>query len=343
VNPPLEAPGPSARRIGRRTFLVSLGAAAAGALLLDCRQAPKPQPAPSSHAEALQRSNIVVLSGTATTEYRNDEPGDDFTLDARAWTGRWRTASYSHSMISIGNDGAPVAPSLVGGLVIGDVPWEATWQTVKDRWDASGVRIEGLNAQTYFHGRIKNMEDGYQMFPSSNPNGNATDTFLAQGIYMEHIRDDAFENDQVMPGAIVDCYIEGTNVFLSEQADSQDIHNPSAVVHVQDCLVHMIDMPNQYSSTGHGYGQVFKWQGPGEGTVVVTDNMFLLDSFPIRDNPWPEGTYARNTVILGPSYSGGTDYLPATGVTVTRNMRIWRRAVAAWLRSHPAVPAIGPP
>jgi hypothetical protein len=323
-------------RITRREALVALGVTLAGAALVDCR------PSTPSRQDALGRSNIVVLSGTQSTEYRNDHPGDDFTLDARAWTGEWTTAADSHSMISIGNDGSPSAPSVVGGVVMGDVPWDDTWQTVKDRWDASGVRIEGLNAQTYFDGRIKNMEDGYQMFPSSNPNGNMTDTFLAQGIYMEHIRDDAFENDQVMPGSIVDCYIEGTNVFLSEQADSQDIHNPSAVVHVRGCLVHMIDMPNDYSSIGHGYGQVFKWQGSGAGTVVVEDCIFLLDSFPIRDNHWPPGAYSRNVVILGPEYAGGTAYLPGPGVTVTTDLSIWRDAVAGWLGSHAEVPPTGP-
>jgi hypothetical protein len=296
---------------------------------------------PLGLAEALDRSNIHVLSGTQTAQYRNDDPGDDFTLDARTWIGRWSTAADPDSMISIGKGGSASAPVVVGGSVIGDVPWDATWGTVKDRWDAAGIRIEGSNAQAYLDGRIKNMEDGYQMFPVSEPNGNTTDMFLAQGVYMEHIRDDAFENDQVMPGSIVDCYIEGTNVFLSEQASSQDIVNPSAVVHVRGCLVHMIEMPNENADGGTGYGQVFKWQGSGAGTVVVTDSLFLLDSYPIRDNHWPSGSYARNTVILGPHYRGGTGYLPSAGVRVTTDMNVWRSRVTAWLATHPPVPEAG--
>jgi hypothetical protein len=337
VTADLEVPSPADDRITRREALIVLGVTVAG-VLVDCTG----RPSAPSREQALGRSNIVVLSGTQTTEYRNDQPGDDFTLDARAWTGEWTTATNPHSMISIGKDGSASAPSLVGGEVIGDVPWDATWGTVKDRWDASGVRIEGADTQTYFDGRIKNMEDGYQMFPSADPNGNTRNTFLAEGIYMEHIRDDAFENDQVMPGSIADCYIEGTNVFLSEQASSQDIMNPSAVVRVRGCLVHMTDMPNDYASSGQGYGQVFKWQGSGAGTVVVTDSVFLLDSYPIRDNNWPPGTYSRNTVILGPGYAGGTGYLPSSGVTVTTDTRIWHDAVAGWLDGHPAVPPTGP-
>jgi hypothetical protein len=288
--------------------------------------------------ELLKRTNSKRITGTMTSAFKSDNPGDNFCLNARDAVLYYDENDGTAAPISIGKGGTPNNPAVLGGRVVGRIPWNADWQEVKSKWDAASVRLEGKGQLVCFDVRLKNMEDGFEPHPDVNPNGNLTNTFWFEGAYMEHIRDDAIENDQIMPGMIRDCYIEVANFLLSEQADSQGIRNPNAVTKVENVLFHSAAMPNSRSKNGKmGAGGVFKWR-TGAGKVACKDCIFLIDVAPNNTNKWPAGTYNNCTAVIGPSYkiNGRPPYIP-TSVAVTRDMKVWETAKGRWLASHPAI------
>jgi hypothetical protein len=325
-------------RFSRRAFLG--GAAGAGAALVlptvldaDARAATLYP----SRNDLLARTNLQTITGQRTTPFRADRPGDLYALDARTCTLLFQTTDSNHCEITVGKWTPGTSPGIVGGYVVGQIPRDADWQTAKTNWDAAGIRLQGLGPQVCYDARITNMEDGFEPNPGTTASGNTTDTFLLDGAYMSWIRDDAVENDRVMNGVINDCLFDGVNRFLSEQADSTGTSNPTSVVTVTNCLVHLVPMPNVKSKSGLGYGGAFKWK-TGAGSVDVSDTIFLLDQPPIYAKPWPPGTYTNVTVILGPNYVTSTvpSYLPAS-VTVTSDTTIWHSARQLWLATHPPI------
>lgn len=296
---------------------------------------PPPNPDPDYLAGLLARTNRRVISGALTTAVKIDSPGDRFLLDGRGATCYYDENDSTGAPIAIGKGSQADSPAVVGARVFGRIPWDSSWQTVKDRWDAAAVRLEGKGTLYCYGVAIRNIEDGFEPHPAVNPNGNLTNTFVLERAYLEHIRDDAIENDQGMPGLIRDVYVEVCNRFLSEQLDSQGITNTAAVVRIDRCFVHMAPMPNARASDGQGYGGVFKWQG-NAGKVAVTDSVFLLDEPPIATNAWPGGTYVNTRVVLGPKYPGTSrpSYLPSS-VIVTRDLTVWTDAVAAFRARFP--------
>jgi hypothetical protein len=283
---------------------------------------------PITMEEALQRADVVTVKSDQTTAWRVCATKDQ-TYDLRGLTA---TGVFGNNAnLSIGNDCAEVGVVAVGGSAIGTLSHSLTWAQVKSQADGDGLRFEGNGWLASFDVRVVDLEDGFAPRVGVDADHN-TAWFLLDGAYMNWIRDDAIEDDELMSGSITDVLIDGTNRFLSARpSEHSSISNPGMLVRVRDALVHMRSMPNGRAQDGHGFGGIFKWSSDA-GKVDVANSIFFLDERPIESEPLAPGTYRHVTLVLAfdGHYPG---HLPR-GVTVTRDRSVWRQARAAWLASH---------
>ena len=285
---------------------------------------------PITQHAALQRRDVVVVHSDRTTQWRVC-PAAARTYDIRGLTS---TGVFGiHSNLSVGNDCARTGVVTVGGSAIGTLGHALTWEDVKSSADTDGMRFEATGWAASFGLHVEDLEDGFAPRVGGDPNHNDV-RFLLSGAYMDWIRDDAIEDDDLMAGTITDVLIDGTNRFLSAQPSAHaTISNPDMVVHVRDVVIHMKAMPNDGAADGMGFGGIFKWSDRA-GTVNMSRSVFLLDERPIQDEPFPPGSYRDVTLVLGPDFRGSYPGRLPSGVDVTRRMSVWRQARSRWLRTH---------
>jgi len=284
--------------------------------------------------EALARPNLVAESGEHTEPWRVCAD-DDRTYDLRGFTSSGNFPDRSN--ISIGNDCAAPRTVTVGGSVTGTISHSLTWDEVKSSYDTDGLRFEGKRWLASFGLSAVNVEDGFAPRVTDGKEQDNTVRFLLRGAYMDWIRDDAVEDDDLMSGVIRDTLIDGTNRFLSARpSEASTYSNHSMVVRIKGVLIHMKAMPNERDKEdGVGFGAIFKWSDAA-GSVEMSDSIILLDERPISDEPFPPGSYSDVTLVLGPDFEGRYPGPLPAGVEVTRKMRVWRRARNAWLEAHAA-------
>jgi hypothetical protein len=305
------------------TVLIEIGAppAAAGGFI--------------SRREALERPNITEISGTFEEQVRRCG-NDDRTFDLRRLDS---VGSFgTDNNLDFGNDCASKHTVVVGGTVTGTISHSLTWDEVKDQYDADGMRLEGEDWMAVFSFSVVNLEDGFAPRVTDGTQDGNDVRFLLAGAYMDWIRDDAIEDDDLMSGVIRNVLIDRTHRFLSARPSSgSDYSNPDMVVKVSNVLVRFRPMPDVDADDGRGFGGIFKWDETA-GEVNVSDSIFYLDEQPISDEPFPAGTYSNVTVVLGPDFEGRYPGRLPDGVDVTRDVSIWRRARRAWLEAHPWAP-----
>jgi hypothetical protein len=227
---------------------------------------------------------------------------------------------------------------ITGLNVSGRQPISLSWEQMKSDWDGDSLLIKyatGGNI-TIENSYFENTEDGVSPRATT-----PTSKWMVRGVYMRGIRDDAIENDQCLPGEIVDTLIDGTHMFLSTRpgkADGEDQCAQKNTVTIRNTLVRLACQPDSRDDKscgpGTSHGQLFKWDSTA-GPVDVRDSIFLMPSVS-RNGPssmgLPPGTYSNVTLI----YLGQGNY-PRTlppGVRVTRDVAIWNAAQAAWLSNH---------
>lgn len=295
-------------------------------------------PVPASAAgfitrrEALDRENVVVESGDHDSAYRDCPTDDDQTFDLRRFDS---TGSFgTDNNVMIGKDCAEARTVVVGASILGTIPHSLTWDEVKSEYDADGLRLEGTDWMASFGLRVENLEDGFAPRVPDGTEQDNTVRFLLRGAYMDWIRDDAIEDDDLMSGTIRDVLIDGADRFLSARpSEDTDYTNVDMVVVVKDVLVHLKAMNNDDADDGVGFGGIFKWSDAA-GTVEVSDSIFLLDEQPTSSSPFPPGDYSNVTLVLGPDFEGRYEGDLPRGVDTTRRMRVWRSARRAWLEAH---------
>ncbi len=245
------------------------------------------------------------------------------------------------------------SPSLSGLTVIGLQSRDLPWRVVKSMWDGDALHIKGCTgsaniSDVYF----ENVEDG--LGPEAG-----LDSWTLKNAYMRFIRDDAIENDDLIPGHIENCLIDGCFVFLSQRPGEPLDRTPLTTV--VDCLVHLQAQPHDGTphrtwrdrsikigedGIGRAPGPLFKWDRD-VGTVLVRDSIFKIDALSVNgadDMDFPPGRYENVTLI----WLGEGDYprpLPE-GVTLTRDTEPWHAARARWIKdlppTHPAAPLLKP-
>lgn len=285
-----------------------------------------------SRKDALARSNLVVESGDHTERWRVCAT-DDRTYDLREFTSTGNFGDMGN--VSIGKDCGAARTVVVGAAVTGTIQHSLTWEEVKSQYDADGLRFEGTHWLASYGLSVVDVEDGFAPRVKDGREQDNTVPFLLKGAYMDWIRDDAIEDDALMPGVIENTLIDGTNRFLSARPSASATYtNHDMVVTIKNVLVHMKAMPNDRDTVdGVGFGGIFKWSDAA-GTVNMSDSIFLLDEQPLTDEPFPAGTYSHVTLVLGPDFVGRYRTPLPDGVKVSRKLAVWRKARRAWLDTH---------
>ncbi len=314
--------------------------------------------APGTHFVA---TGLKLLGGTST----HYQPAPRFALlgdrdrDPEAGVGYHDTAVLESWQLPLG-ERYPIQlrdlrdPSISGFSVMGVQARELPWRVMKAMWDGDALHVKGCTgtarvSDVYW----ENVEDGF------GPTGEGLERWSLHRAYMRYIRDDAVENDDLLPGEIVDCLIDGCFVFLSQRG--RPGATSGAVTRIRGCVVHVQAQPHDgvegrawrdrnievgEDGVGRAPGMLFKWDS-GAGSVSVEDCVFRMDQ-PSFNGPadmvFPPGRYENVTLV----WTGAGDY-PQTlpeGVTLSRDPEVWRRARAAWIArlpaSHPAREALGP-
>ncbi|MEM1443221.1 MAG: hypothetical protein AAGF67_12820, partial [Verrucomicrobiota bacterium] len=196
--------------------------------------------------------------------------------------------------------------SLSGIAVIGLQSLDLPWRVVKEMWDGDALlakHCEGTLTvrDVYF----RNTEDG--LGPSEG-----LDHWTLERAWMEDIRDDAIENDDLVPGAVVDCLIDGCFVFLSQRAPDGRVGELTTVV--RDSLIRVSTQSHDGAEDkpwrdrfivagedgiGRAPGMIFKWEN-SSGRVEMSNCILRMDAISINgpdEMRFPPGTYENVTLV----------------------------------------------
>lgn len=238
--------------------------------------------------------------------------------------------------------------SLLGVSVIGLQSPDLPWRVVKEMWDGDALLVkhcEGtVTVQDVF---FRNIEDGF------GP-GEGLDHWTLERAWMEEIRDDVIENDDLVPGQILNCLIDGCFVFLSQRAPDGRVAELTTVV--RDSLIRITAQPHDGAEgkpwrdrfivtgedgIGRAPGMFFKW-ADSSGRVEMKNCILHMGAVSINgpdDMRFPPGVYKNVTLV----WTGKEPYpvpLPA-GVTVTSDEEVWHMARREWINrladSHPGL------
>ena len=243
------------------------------------------------------------------------------------------------------------SPSISSFTVIGQQSRDLPWRVMKAMWDGDALHVKGCTGKVRVSDVYwENVEDGFG--PIDELEG-----WLLSGAYMRYIRDDAVENDDLHPGEIANCLIDGCFVFLSQRSSSGK--TSEAVTRIRDCVVHVQAQPHDgvdrrasrdknihigKDGIGRAPGMVFKWDSR-MGRVDVKDCTFRMDAMSFNgaaDMLFPPGSYENVTLV----WLAGIPYPQALpdGVTLSTDIADWQGARQAWIdrmpADHPAAAAL---
>jgi hypothetical protein len=237
------------------------------------------------------------------------------------------------------------SPSISGFTVIGQQSRDLPWRVIKAMWDGDALHVKGCSgivrvSDVYW----ENVEDGFGPIDE-------LEAWSLHGAYMRYIRDDAVENDDLHPGEIVDCLVDGCFVFLSQRSSSGSGKTSEGVTTIRDCVVHVQSQPHDGvdrrvsrdknirigdDGIGRAPGMIFKWDSR-MGRVDVKDCTFRMDAMSFNgaaDMIFPPGEYENVTLV----WLAGIPYpqpLPS-GITLSTDIADWRNARQAWIDRMPA-------
>lgn len=236
--------------------------------------------------------------------------------------------------------------SLSGLAVLGVQSLDLPWRVVKEMWDGDALLAKNCEgtlevSDVYF----RNTEDG--LGPEEK-----LEHWRLERAWMEDIRDDAIENDDLIPGEVINCLIDGCFVFLSQRAPDGRVNEITTVV--RDSLIRVSAQPHDGAEgkpwrdrfivvgddgIGRAPGMIFKWES-SSGRVEMRDCILRMDAVSINgpdDMRFPPGTYENVSLV----WTGPEPYpVPVPkGVSITSDPAIWEKARADWIanlpKSHP--------
>ncbi|MDF1659392.1 MAG: hypothetical protein P1U58_17380 [Verrucomicrobiales bacterium] len=232
--------------------------------------------------------------------------------------------------------------SLSGVAVIGLQSPKLPWRVVKEMWDGDALLAKHCEGSlTVKDVYFRNTEDGI------GP-GEGLDHWTLERAWMEDIRDDAIENDDLVPGAVINCLIDGSFVFLSQRAPDGRVAELTTVI--RDSLIRISAQPHDGAEgkpwrdrfivtgedgIGRAPGMFFKWAN-SSGRVEMIDCIIHMSAISINgedDMRFPPGNYENVTLV----WTGDEPYpvpLPS-GVTLTNDQGIWDEARSTWIKSLP--------
>lgn len=263
----------------------------------------------------------------------NVSPKNGQTFDLRGIQLRSNLPKYPLVLRDAGDDAC-----VTGAKIQGQQLRSLTWRQMKQRYDGDGGIFKYPKGRVTFEKLwIDNVSDALSI-PARSSSGRAS--WKVRSVYARYIRDDFIENDTCLPGEIEDVLVDGTFMFLSSRpgAKSTAGGRRQSNTKIRNSLVRLQCMPDSSgdnscsgtTSTGH----LFK-RSACSGNVDVENVIFRVDSHNSAGDvamQFAPGRYSKVTLL----WLGQGNY-PAripSGVTVTRDTRIWDRARARWLAKH---------
>jgi hypothetical protein len=284
-----------------------------------------------------QTGPLITLTGTRTTRYSNKSLLPGTKIDARTAVFLGSPTNFYPFSIE-GGAGICVA----GGDVRGQYDRTLSW---KEMHDLNNAGVAFANAATIVEGvRIDNVTDALR------PRGGA-EGFVIRGVELSYVRDDCVENDSLHGGLVTDSLFDGCYVGFSARPGSSNTTSDgrNAVWRIERSLVRLAPMPGARPGSmaypdGQGHGPFFKWDkwdDPANSRspkIVLRNNVFRADRITQEGArrmgipPQQLVDCADNVMVwLGPgSYPAP---LPSC-FTVTKDVSVWDRAVAAWRERH---------
>ena len=270
------------------------------------------------------KRNPVAVRGIQSRRFTADIPADS-AVDAQ--TAIWlQTDNWPVSFA--GGAGA----CWLGGQVFGTYPQNTRW----DQFHHTG----GLNFQndrmTIVDLRVHNYGDGIRVRAGAKD-------FMITGAHLSFIHDDCIENDQLYSGTVEQSFLDGCYVAFSARPSSGDqVDGRTNTYTIQNNVVRLQAMPTVYKGKAPGHGGFFKWEDGAHVSpkLVVANNVFRVDSKPNHQTlGLPSGYEVKcsNNVVVWLGKGRYPDRLPKC-FKVTRDLRVWDRAVSQWRAAHPGSP-----
>lgn len=220
----------------------------------------------------------------------------------------------------------------LGGTVIGKwnqatTPWSSYHSTAGMHARVDTSVVEGL--------RVHNYGDGIRFMEPS------TKAFVLRGAWFSDIHDDGVENDLYKTGLVEDSFLDGVYVAFSGRpaaATYQTIDGSKITYTIRNNVVRLkaFALTAKAPNTSGGFFKIENRLPARNMKWVVEGNVFRADGRPgtgtLCLNQHGKFT-ARNNILVW----RGTGNFPCTlppGWTLTRDIRVWDAAVAAWKARH---------
>ncbi len=263
----------------------------------------------------------VVLSGLQTGRYTDQSSSVVTRLDVRK--ARWR-GEDTYAIAAGGTRRICVSGGLIEGTWADGTSWKTMHGTGAIVLDAPGATVEDV--------RIHGYGDSIRLVDRST-------SFTVRRLHLSFSRDDCIENDWLHAGTVSDSLLDGCyNAFSARTYAGQNHvgNGDNLVWTVRNSLVRLQPMPRTYKGQGPGTAGFFKWDTHSP-KIALTGNVFRADQ-PASSVGLgiPAGKLARcsHNVMVWLGKGPYPDPLPRC-FRVTRDVRVWNRAVAHWLRAHP--------
>ena len=265
----------------------------------------------------------VVLSGLQADRYADKTYSVATRLDVRK--ARWR-GQYSYAIAAGGTRRICVSGGLIEGTWANATSWKTMHGTGAIVLDAPGATVEDV--------RIHGYGDSIRLVDRSQ-------NFTVRRVNLSFSRDDCIENDWLHSGTVSDSLLDGCYNAFSARTYAGQNHVSNGDNHVwtvRNSLVRLQPMPRTYKGHGPGTAGFFKWDKLSP-KIVLTGNVFRAD-MPASSVGLgiPAGKLARcsHNVMVWLGNGRYPDPLPRC-FRVTRDVRVWNRAAARWLRHHASV------
>lgn len=282
---------------------------------------------PTAGSACLARSTgtLVTLSGDMTSRY--DSRSQPLAAGARvdAIRATWKAVDAYAINFSAGSDAC-----WSGGTVQG------TWgpSTVWDVYHSTFGMYAYGSKTTVEAFRVDNYGDAVRF--------NGTDNWTLRASWFTNIHDDCIENDMLKSGVIEDVLMDGCYVGISVRpgaAQLASVNGSGETVTIRNSLLRLKAFPLTAAApnTSGGFIKAENREPEKNVSLVYEGNVFRADALP------GTGTLCLNQHNMVTRSSGniivwlGAGNYPCTlppGWTLTRDVRVWDDAVAAWKARH---------
>lgn len=275
-------------------------------------------------AQCVDRAHVTSLRGAQKGRYLTYIPAHG-AVDAQ--TAMWLQTDNWPVSYSGGTDAC-----WLGGRIIGTYPQTTPWSEFHH---TGGVNFQSDHL-TIVDLRVHNYGDGIRVRDGGR-------NFLIDGAHLSFIHDDCIENDQLYTGTVQNSLLDGCYVAFSSRPSSGDhVDGHTNTYTIRHNVVRVKAMPTVYKGKAPGHGGFFKWEDDAHVSpkLVLRDNVFRVDSPPNHQTlGLPRGYHVQcsNNVVVWLGKGRYPDPLPKC-FRVTRDRKVWDRAVAEWNAAHPLNP-----